>query len=156
MKTFNSFKEFKFCANLFAKEYKFTISKYNKDFSIDVEGPVDMRYKGLKEIPIQFNIVDGNFVCHYNQLTSLKGCPKYVNGSFDCSYNELTSLKGCPRIVNRNLFSFEGKLQCREYNKFISLEGAPEFIGNEWFIKDQFKSFPEYQRYLLVKKIEAL
>ena len=50
----------------------------NKDNSIDYNGDVDISNKKLDIIPLQFNIVKGNFDCSDNKLTSLKGAPKNV------------------------------------------------------------------------------
>jgi len=68
-------------------------------------------------------IVEGNFNCYNNQLTSLKGAPEKVEGNFNCSNNQLTSLKGAPEKV-------EGDFYCYN-NKLTSLEGAPKKVeGN--------------------------
>jgi len=149
MRTFNSMKEFKAYADEISKTYKygFTISEYNEDFSIDVDGHVRLHEQNLTELPIKFNIVTRNFVCHYNQLTSLKGCPKYVGENFCCNNNQLTSLKGCPVHVSY--------FECSN-NQLTSLKGCPKIIRGNWRIEDKYKSYPEYQKYLLVKKIEAL
>jgi hypothetical protein len=32
--------------------------------------------------------VGGDFICSYNQLTSLDGAPNHVGGDFDCSDNK--------------------------------------------------------------------
>jgi len=110
---------------------------YDSNTNINISG------LNLSIIPIQFNIVKGDFDCSYNKLKSLKGCPKKVGGGFYCEYNKLTSLKGCPEIEksfdcsNNQLISLE---ECPEkvgesfycaYNKLTSLKGCPEEIkGN--------------------------
>ena len=116
----------------------------NNDLTVDVDGDVNLRSKNLLEIPVQFNKVNGYFYCSYNELTSLKGCPKVtkdffcagnkltslkycpeiVNGYFDCARNELTSLKYCPTKV-------KGYFACN-FNKITSLYYAPKEI-NEFF-----------------------
>ena len=45
----------------------------NKDLKVDIEGSVDLSYKNLKELPVQFGKVGGYFSCSDNQLKSLKG-----------------------------------------------------------------------------------
>ena len=45
----------------------------NKDLTVDVKGDVNLSYKNLKELPVQFGKVKGNFFCSNNQLKSLKG-----------------------------------------------------------------------------------
>ena len=54
---------------------------------VDVYDCVNLDNKKLKEIPIQFGHVTGNFDISHNNLTSLKGCPLGVNGWFDCRDN---------------------------------------------------------------------
>jgi len=118
---------------------------FNDDLSIDVNGNVDLSYRGLTKIPIVFRNVSGYFLCYSNNLTSLEGCPETVGGSFHCSYNKLTSLEGSPKKVGgdfncvfNNLTSLEGcpetvggDFLCRN-NKLKSLEGCPETIGGDF------------------------
>ena len=104
---------------------KFNIKNYiiNEDGSIDVDGDVNLNRKKLKELPLKFRKVSGNFSCYDNQLTSLMGCPQSIGGDFECSFNKLTSLKGSPQTVG-------GDFSCRD-NKLTSLVGAPQSIdGN--------------------------
>lgn len=115
----------------------------NDDLTIDVyDAPVifpfsidpNSRWKGIIKLPefIQFNIVD-SFSCSYNNLTSLRGCPKKVisqgkshpgGGSFDVYKNKLTSLRGGPIYVE-NHFTCDG-------NKLTSLSGSPEYVGGNF------------------------
>ena len=115
---------------------------FNDDFSIDVNGSVDLDCRRLTKIPVKFRNVSGNFDCNDNKLTSLEGCPKTVGGYFSCSVNNLKSLLGSPKTVGDNfncsfskLTSLEG---CPEtvggdfdcsYNKLTSLEGSPKTVG---------------------------
>ena len=80
---------------------KYNIKDYtiNNDGSIDVAGNVNLWDKGLVELPLTFNKVSGNFDCDYNQLTSLKGCPRWVGGYFECSRNRLSNLEFSPDYV---------------------------------------------------------
>jgi len=86
----------------------------NKDLTIDVKGNVDISHRNLREIPVQFDIVDGFFNCSVNKLISLKGSPRecFV---FYCSNNKLTSLEFCPKCE---------RLYCK-YNNFENLNFAP-------------------------------
>jgi hypothetical protein len=68
-------------------EYKITNYTINEDGTIDVNGDVNLSYKGLTELPLEFRNVTGNFSCHSNLLTSLEGCPKSVGGDFYCDNN---------------------------------------------------------------------
>ena len=105
------------------KEYDIENYTINDDFTIDVDGDVNLVRKNLIEFPdyIQFNIVKGDFDCSTNKLTSLRGGPKKVSGSFICIHNQLTSLEGAPRKVG-------GDFNCR-WNKLTSLEGSPKEVG---------------------------
>jgi hypothetical protein len=146
------FKYFNFLNN---KKVDFICRKYgiknytiNKDGSVDVNGDVDIRRKGLTEIPLKFRNVSGNFFCNDNQLTSLEGAPQSVN-NFDCSYNKLNTLEGSPQSVNGDFSCFSNKLTSLEgspksignnfrctINKLTSLEGCPQSIGNNFDISN--------------------
>lgn len=123
---------------------KYNILDYdiNQDGSIDVYGDVLIYKMGLKEFPLRFNIVTGNFNCRNNKLTSLKHGPVEVGGDFDCSHNKLQSLIHCPKLVV-GLFDCKGNLinslkylprqilnglNC-SYNKLNSLNHIPEKLG---------------------------
>lgn len=71
----------------------------NEDLTIDVNGNVNIEQKNLHQIPVQFNIVKGNFSCNANKLTSLKGAPIEVYGDFDCYHNNLENLLYLPKII---------------------------------------------------------
>ena len=80
-------------------ELKYYTIKNN--LTIDVNENIDLRHKNLIELPefIQFNEVFGGFWSEYNNLISLRGCPKIVHGNFECQHNKLESLEGCPEKV---------------------------------------------------------
>ena len=102
---------------------KYDIENYtiNDDGTIDVDGDVILAELDLKELPLNFNRVEGEFDCSYNFLTSLKGCPKYVGYKFACSYNELTTLEYSPEIV-------EDSFVCAN-NDLTTLVGGPKEVG---------------------------
>lgn len=93
----------------------------NKDLSVDVDGAVYLFDKGLKTLPLNFNVVTGSFNCAKNKLISLKGSPKDV-GSYDCSDNKITSLEYSPGKVNEIFL-------CASNPGLSSLKGAPKYIG---------------------------
>jgi hypothetical protein len=103
---------------------KYGVENYtiNDDFTVDVDGDVNL-YQ-LTEIPIQFRNISGDFSCHNNQLTSLKGAPSSVGDNFYCYNNQLTSLEGAPSSVS-------GSFSCHN-NQLISLEGAPSSVGGDF------------------------
>ena len=96
------------------KKYKVSNYIIIEDLSVDVNGGVDLSFKGLVEIPVRFGVVSGNFDCSANKLTSLVGCPTSVGGSFSCFWNRLVSLEGCPVKIG-------GSFDCNS-NKLIDSE----------------------------------
>ena len=85
---------------------KFKIENYtiNDEGSIDVEGRVFLYGRNLKEIPLKFNKINGDFDISHNTLSNLYNSPKYITGNFNCSNNSiLTSLEGAP--ISCNLFA---------------------------------------------------
>ena len=95
---------------------------------------------------LNVSIVDEDFYCSYNYLTSLVGCPKKIGKDFNCTLNQLTSLKGCPSEIghsfdcswNKPLTSLvgcpnviEGDFSCGE-NGLYDLVGAPERVGRDF------------------------
>ena len=112
------------------------------------KGDLNLSELGLTELPEILNdiSVDGDFMCGYNKLTSLKNSPKHVNGSFYCYGNKLTSLKGAPKTVGYNFYCYGNKLtslkgapktvgynfNCHS-NNLTSLEGAPEYVGGNFY-----------------------
>ena len=121
----------------------------NDDLTVDVNSRVDLSFKDLKDVPIKFNKIEGDFNCSDNNLTSLEGCPTVINGGFHCGFNNLTSLKGCPTVINGGfhcsnnyLTSLEccpkevnGNFSCNNNNRLISFEFFPQEInGNFIFL----------------------
>jgi hypothetical protein len=103
------------------EEYKITNYTINGDGSIDVNGNVYLHYRALKELPLRFGKVRGDFNCTANAITSLVGCPTNVGGSFYCQDNNITSLEGCPTEVG-------GCFHCH-YNELTSLVHFPSTVG---------------------------
>ena len=102
---------------------------------VNVTGDVYLEELGLKEIPITFGKVGGNFDCSDNVLTSLIGCPTEVIGNFYCSDNELKFLVGCPSEVG-------GDFKCK-YNRLTSLKGCPCKVGGIFDCSHNNKEFTE-------------
>jgi len=73
----------------------------NDDLTVDVNGNVDISYKYLTEIPVQFNKIKGVFDCGGNKnLKSLKGCPQIGVTIFLCYECDLRILEGAPKEIN--------------------------------------------------------
>jgi hypothetical protein len=85
--------------SLICEKYNITNYTVNDDGSIDVNGDVYLINKELTELPLTFNKVTGNFHCHFNNLTTLKGSPRWIGGRFSCRLNKLTSLDFSPDYV---------------------------------------------------------
>jgi hypothetical protein len=107
------------------EKYKIENYTINNDNSVDVDGNVNLFYKRLKSIPLNFNIVNGWFNCGINYLTSLRGCPVRVGDWFSCYY-QLTSLQYSPQFMEN------GKFSCG-CNKIESLQYCTELIQEEFF-----------------------
>ena len=129
------------------KEYNIKDYTINDDFTIDVDGNINLNKRNLVRFPeyIQFDIVKGNFYCPIGALTSLRGCPREVRKNFNCSGNKLTSLEGAPEKVwykfdcsSNKLTSLDGcpevygEFSCN-HNELTSLEGAPEVIRDNFY-----------------------
>ena len=97
----------------------------NDDFTVDVEGGVNLDYKKLTHIPVQFGSVTGSFYCMHNQLITLEGCPHIVGGDFSCSRNKLTNLLGSPKTVSGNFSCYENTLN--------TLQGGPRYVKANFY-----------------------
>jgi hypothetical protein len=89
--------------------------RYEKqeDGTIYVRGSLDLKEKGLAQLPDLSNVVvEGWFECGFNNLTSLKGAPRECR-NFCCSGNKLESIEYAPRVtalfycINNNLTHLE-------------------------------------------------
>jgi len=127
-------------------EYGIENYQIRDDGSIDVDGDVYLmnRLGDLKQLPLTFNEVRGNFSCKDNNLTTLKGCPKEIHRRFSCSWNKITSLEHSPKIVLGNFNCLEnditsleglentyisGGLYVRFCSNLYSLKGFPKKVG---------------------------
>ena len=126
--------------SLICEQYNIINYTVNPDGSIDVDGDVDLSFNDLIELPLRFNKVTGNFNCVVNNLTSLKGSPKWVGGYFSCSYNRLPSLEFSPDYVG-SYFSCRCEYLTNNYceseiggNFYTSLEqdGLTKYNYNVW------------------------
>ncbi len=113
--------------------------------TVTVHGSLDLRNRKLRRLPeLSGCVVEGDFLCGDNQLTSLKGAPKAVKGNFDCSGNNLTSLSGGPEEVGggygcaRNFLAdlkstprVVASMDCSG-NNLLTLAGAPEIVHGDF------------------------
>ena len=96
--------------SLICEKYNITNYTINEDGSIDVDGDVYLWNKGLTELPLTFNKVTGYFDCDDNNLTTLKGCPRWVGGFFSCYRNRLPSLEFSPDYVGGDFYCYNNPL----------------------------------------------
>jgi hypothetical protein len=113
------------------------------DLIVNVDDSVDIKSLSLTHFPVQFGVINGDFICSQNQLISLKGAPYEIKGNFSCQGNQLTTLEYCPKKVkssidlgNNKLVSLKGlpnicngDLDLRS-NQLTSLEGCSEIVLN--------------------------
>jgi hypothetical protein len=114
------------------EEFKIKNYTINQDGSIDVDGRVNIPQRGLRSIPLKFNKVSGDFICSYNSLTSLSGCPNIVGGSFYCQGNELKSLEFSPTKIGGNFNCYENKLSSLEFSP-TEVNGDIRFVYSNNF-----------------------
>jgi len=95
----------------------------------ELDCDVNLSGRGLTELP-DFSriVVNGEFDCDNNKLTTLKGAPKEVKRGFYCNKNQLISLEGSPSIVGGAFYCFD--------NQLISLEGSPSIVGWGFYCYD--------------------
>lgn len=105
--------------------FNFTL---NKDLSVDVKESVEIIFKNLQSLPVQFNIIEGDFNCSNNRLITLKGCPKKVYGTFSCNNNQLKTLEFGPEYVDDCFLCNDNKLKDLKY--------SPTFVGNQYSCDD--------------------
>lgn len=122
------------------EKYNITNYKINEDMSIDVIGDVVITYSDITKLPLQFNIVKGNFICCRNNLTTLEGSPVKITGSANFSENKLTSLLGCPKYIGGHI--------TLNQNQLTSLEYCPDYIGTNFNCSDNkitsVEFFPQF------------
>jgi hypothetical protein len=107
------------------KKYGVTNYTINDDYTIDVDGDVNLSNRKLNKLPFKFGKVTGNFYCDDNGLESLDGCPYYVGGNFSCSGNKFTDLVGSPSDVG-------GFFNCQYNDNLTSLDGMSLEIGGSF------------------------
>ncbi len=79
----------------------FNIVNYtiNSDETVDVDGSVNLSFKNIHRLEIQFNKVMGNFSISGNPLITMKGLPKYIEGTLSCNLTSLETLEYFPEYV---------------------------------------------------------
>lgn len=133
------------------KRFRIDNWSINSEGLVDVDGSVDIYLpliyttSEIKEwplptkLPLNFGVISGHFICSYNQLTTLEGCPREVGRNFRCDNNKLTSLIGAPKKIG-------GYFKCNN-NQLVNLIGGPEIVIGSYNARDNkinsFEGFPE-------------
>jgi len=84
---------------------------YIKNYTINVDGDVELSSMGFTEIPIRFNHVSGCFNFYNNELTSLEGSPKSVGGNFDCNGNKIYSLEEFNSEIGNIFYCYDNPIE---------------------------------------------
>lgn len=115
---------------------KYGIENYtiNNDGSIDIGGHVNLRSRDLEELPLKFNVINGDLIVSFNRLTSLKNFPRKVYGKIYCSHNYIENLINSPceissifDLYNNPLKSLKG--YNLDFNKLlINIENKSKLI----------------------------
>lgn len=120
-------------------KYRINNYKIQADLTVNVNGDVNLTNQKLKEIPVKFGKVKGNFDCSKNHLKNLDFAPEIVNGNFYCSYNRLVSLENCPKIIQGNFYCYSNnilKIGLTYFNSETSGIIASDFGSNEIFLNE--------------------
>lgn len=138
------------------KEVKSWLDEYgvkgytiNKDLSVDVKANIKLTDKKLNYLPVQFNMVAGDFFCNDNMLTDMVGFPKAIWGDINCWNNQISSFKGCPKYIKGSFYCHENFLTSLEFclekvdktfccaeNQLTSLEFGPKYVGADYVAQD--------------------
>lgn len=109
------------------------LATIHPDGTVDYAGSIRfIRRRGLSKLPVKFGQVNG-FSCAGLGLTTLEGCPEKVEGFFFADQNELTDLKGFPKFVGSHI-----KLS---FNKLTTLEGLNYHKGNLFLDNNKLTSW---------------
>ena len=122
----------------------------NDDLTVDVKGDVTIQLRNIKNIPIRFNKVSGDFDCRKNQLTSLQGAPQEVGGNFNCRNNQLTSLQGAPQKVSGR-FDVDDNLKS-ELRDILKAQNTPQAHEKELDKKYNIESPSLYNIALILSR----
>ena len=118
----NYIKEYKEYKDIDAICYKYGIENYTiNNGVVDVDGDVDLSYKGLTNLPLKFGVVTRYFDCSSNKLISLEGSPREVGGIFNCNNNLLKTLEFAPKYVGGDFNCGSNPLpdEISTYEKYI-------------------------------------
>lgn len=111
------------------------------DGLVYVQGSVEMDDVEIKELPVKFGTVTGDFSLYRSYLETLEGCPRRVGGDFNCSEcKNLKTLKGCPAEVGMD-FSAHSNINLE------TLEHATRNVKGKMYC-DNNPKLPEDQKFI--------
>lgn len=113
---------------------------------VDVDGDVNLSDKGIKNMPIKFREVKGNFNISVNRLETLENMPIRVGGDFDVSTNLLKSLIGCPNDIGGDLDATKNNI--KDTNGIGDVSGKILLDSNVKSIKESVDS--DEEEYLVI------
>jgi hypothetical protein len=112
----------KICKNIGLRKFEINFT----DGSVDVNGNVNLRsgwgdgtMDKTPTLPVNFDKINGHFICQGIGLITLVGCPKEVGQHFVCAHQDILTLEGCPKKVKWNFI-------CHWNEKLTSLEGLED------------------------------
>lgn len=107
----------------FLQRNEITNYRINKDYTVEVIQDVKI-LENMKQLPVEFDFILGDFDISDCGLETLKGCPERIEGDFICINNNLKDLTFGPQMV-------EGGYNVRMC-RLKSLKGAPKVIGDDF------------------------
>ena len=85
--------------------------------SLSVDGSVEFEKYKFSELPLNFEVVDGNFSVFRGPLKSLKGFPKFVSRDVQILGTEVNSLEGLPKRIKGHFVFMPSKNAGRNLTK---------------------------------------
>ena len=91
--------------NISGYTIKQTLNSYPY-FTIDVINAnvilVDYKDSELPDYIIFNDIIGGNFIVSYSEISSMRGFPRKVGKNFDISYSKISILENVPELIDRD------------------------------------------------------
>ena len=123
----------------FCKKYKITNYTITPE-GVDVHEAVDLSHCKLIELPIQFNVIHGNFTCS-GYLESLRNAPRVVHGYFSCAGNKLQSLEFVPKFIQGVFYCNCNKISPWEHRYLLFSEIKGRIQTNSYELNAFFRKY---------------
>lgn len=103
-------------------------------YVVKAHSEVKIGHAQLNSIDVKFIEAKSDFICNYNNLTSLKGCPEVVEGHFFCGDNNLQNFKDCPVRIGGHFNAMRSGVK--------SLSYMPRYVGRDIYLgQNNIKNF---------------